>query len=636
MVILTYFLLLFIPQATSITFNFTNIGRQHLSNEINIMGDGFISNEGIQVTADGNGTTKFYREGRATYIQPLHLWDIASGGLASFTTYFSFVIDSDSNAYYGDGLTFFLAENNSVISAGSSMGLPINGLEDSKNPFVAVEFDTFANPEWDPRNSSNDLIGDHVGISINSLKSVASQKWLSNIVGGGVCEAWITYDSLSKNLSVSFTGFQNNTIVRQAFYYIVDLKAVLPEWVIFGFSAATGNAFQKNTVKSWVFNSSDLQMDANNVMPPTSGLNPVKGKNKTVLVVSLVVGLSVMITFLALLAFYAWRKKKSREEGQGFDVVMNNEFEMNIGPKKYSYRELARSTNNFAEGRKLGEGGFGGVYRGLLQKSGTHVAVKRVSKGSKQGIKEYASEVKIISRLRHRNLVQLTGWCHEKGELLLVYEFMENGSLDLHLFKEKTLLKWGTRYKIAHGLASALLYLHEEWEQCVLHRDIKASNVMLDTNFNAKLGDFGLAKLVDHEKSSQTTMLAGTLGYMAPECVVTGKATRESDVFSFGVVALEIACGRKPIMYMAQENQIQLVEWVWEIYGARTLLEAVDPRLGSEYEEEEIKRLMIVGLWCAQPDPDLRPSMRHVIQALNSEDSLPILPSKMPVASYLS
>ncbi|KAL7584552.1 hypothetical protein Lser_V15G45969 [Lactuca serriola] len=636
MVILTYFLLLFIPQATSITFNFTNIGRQHLSNEINIMGDGFISNEGIQVTADGNGTTKFYREGRATYIQPLHLWDIASGGLASFTTYFSFVIDSDSNAYYGDGLTFFLAENNSVISAGSSMGLPINGLEDTKNPFVAVEFDTFANPEWDPRNSSNDLIGDHVGISINSLKSVASQKWLSNIVGGGVCEAWITYDSLSKNLSVSFTGFQNNTIVRQAFYYIVDLKAVLREWVIFGFSAATGNAFQKNTVKSWVFNSSDLQMDANNVMPPTSGLNPVKGKNKTVLVVSLVVGLSVLITFLALLAYYAWRKKKRREEEQGFDVVMNNEFEMNTGPKKYSYRELAGSTNNFAEDRKLGEGGFGGVYRGFLKKSGTHVAVKRVSKGSKQGIKEYASEVKIISRLRHRNLVQLTGWCHEKGELLLVYEFMENGSLDLHLFKEKTLLKWGTRYKIAHGLASALLYLHEEWEQCVLHRDIKASNVMLDTNFNAKLGDFGLAKLVDHEKGSQTTMLAGTLGYMAPECVVTGKATRESDVFSFGVVALEIACGRKPIMYMAQENQIQLVEWVWEIYGARTLLEAVDPRLGSEYVEEEIKCLMIVGLWCAHPDPDLRPSMRHVIQVLNSEDSLPILPSKMPVASYLS
>ncbi|CAH1445047.1 unnamed protein product [Lactuca virosa] len=213
---------------------------------------------------------------------------------------------------------------------------------------------------------------------------------------------------------------------------------------------------------------------------------------------------------------------------------------------------------------------------------------------------------------------------------------MENGSLDSHLFKAKSLLTWGTRYKIVCGLAAALMYLHEEWEQCVLHRDIKSSNVMLDSNFNAKLGDFGLAKLVDHEKGSHTTLLAGTLGYMAPECVVTGKATKRSDIFSFGVVALEIACGRKPIEYLAPEKQIRLVQWVWELYGTGTLLEAVDPHLGSDFEEEEIKRLMILGLWCVHPDSDFRPSMRQAIQVLNSEASVPVLPSKMPVASYVS
>ncbi|CAH1445051.1 unnamed protein product [Lactuca virosa] len=628
MVTLTYFLLFFIPHAATITFNFTNIGPEHLSKDINVIGDGYISDDGIHITPDGNGSRK-YRQGRATYIQPLHLWEITSGELASFTTYFSFVIDSDSDPNYGDGLTFFLAENNSAMLAGSAMGLPITHSR-STYPFVAVEFDTFANPEWDPRNSSNDLIGDHVGISINSLKSVVSQQWLSNVVGGGVCQAWIIYDSLSKNLSVSFTGFQNNKILHQELHYIIDLKAVLPEWVIFGFSAATGNAFQKNTVKSWGFNSSDLRIDANNKLPPTSGPDRVKGKNSTVLVVSLIVGLSV------LLAFCEWRKKKRREQEQGCYVGMNNEFERSTGAKKFAYLELARSTSDFAEDQKLGEGGFGGVYRGFLEKLGTHVAVKRVSKSSKQGIKEYVSEVKIISRLRHRNLVQLTGWCHEKAELLLVYEFMENGSLDLHLFKEKSLLTWETRYKIAHGLASALLYLHEEWEQCVLHRDIKSSNVMLDSNFNTKLGDFGLAKLVDHEKGSHTTMLAGTLGYMAPECVVTGKATKESDVFSFGVVALEIACGRKPIEYLAPEKQVRLIQWVWELYGTGRLLEAVDPRLGLDFEEKEIKRLMILGLWCVHPDSDFRPSMRQAIQVLNSEASLPILPSKMPVACYLS
>ncbi|XP_028103351.1 L-type lectin-domain containing receptor kinase IX.1-like [Camellia sinensis] len=149
-------------------------------------------------------------------------------------------------------------------------------------------------------------------------------------------------------------------------------------------------------------------------------------------------------------------------------------------------------------------------------------------------------------------------WCHDKRELLLVYEFMENGSLDYHLFKEKSLLTWAMRYKIAQGLASTLLYLHEEWEQCVVHRDVN----MLDSNFNAKLGDFGLARLVDHGKDSQTTILTGTRGYIAPECVITGKANKESDVYSFRVVALEIACRRKPIDLGVSESQMRMIEWV--------------------------------------------------------------------------
>ncbi|KAL7199654.1 hypothetical protein ACSBR2_021864 [Camellia fascicularis] len=233
---------------------------------------------------------------------------------------------------------------------------------------------------------------------------------------------------------------------------------------------------------------------------------------------------------------------------------MDDEFEKGMGSKKFPYHELAHATKNFTDDEKLGEGGFGGVYRGFLRDWNSYVAIKRVLRESRQGIKEYASEVKIISRLRHRNLVQLLGWCHEKGELLLVYEFMPNGSLDSLLFKEENVLSWSVRYQIAQGLASALLYLHEAWEQCVMHRDVKSSNVMLDSSFNARLGDFGLARLVDHGKVPQTTDLARTMGYMAPECVTTGKASRESDVYSFGIVALEIACGRKPIDPNAKER----------------------------------------------------------------------------------
>jgi serine/threonine protein kinase len=332
---------------------------------------------------------------------------------------------------------------------------------------------------------------------------------------------------------------------------------------------------------------------------------------------------------LILFGFWKWNRGHSEEE-LALDRCMDEEFLRGTGPKRFSFKELVQATNNFNDQEKLGQGGFGGVYKGFLRDSNSFVAVKRVSKGSKQGIKEYASEVKIISRLRHKNLVQLIGWCHERGELLLVYEFMPNGSLDSHLFKEQSLLTWAMRYNVAQGLASALLYLHEEWEQCVVHRDIKSSNIMLDPNFNTKLGDFGLARFVDHMKGSQTTVLAGTMGYMAPECVTTGKASKDSDVYSFGIVALEIACGRKPIKSNAPEDQVVMVEWVWQLYGIGKILEAADPKLGGDFDEQQMERLMIVGLWCAHPDRSLRPSIRQTIHVLNFEAPLPVLPSNMP------
>ncbi|KAE8725667.1 L-type lectin-domain containing receptor kinase IX.1 [Hibiscus syriacus] len=244
-------------------------------------------------------------------------------------------------------------------------------------------------------------------------------------------------------------------------------------------------------------------------------------------------------------------------------------------------------------------------------------------------------EIKIISRLRHRNLVQLQGWCHDGGEFLLIYDFMSNGSLDNHLFSpKKAPINWPGRYKIARGLASALLYLHEEWEQCVVHRDIKSSNVMLDSSFNVKLGDFGLARLMDHELGPLTTGLAGTLGYMAPEYVRTGRASKASDVYSFGIVALEIATGRKTVDGVEENFPLGLVEWVWHLYGTQNLAAAVDERLVAEFDEQQIECVMIVGLWCAHPDSSLRPSIRQAIQVLDFDVALPILPSEMPVPTY--
>ncbi|OMO85277.1 hypothetical protein CCACVL1_10295 [Corchorus capsularis] len=637
----------------NINFNFTSFDPN--LRDIVYQGDAFPSNNAIQLTVNQKDKGLNGSAGWATYYKPMHLWDNSSGNLllADFTTNFSFVINSLGNDSRADGFAFFLAPNGSTIppinsSAGGHLALESWDPTHVNFKFVAVEFDTFSN-EWDPHG-----VSDHVAIDVNTvLKNLSYVSWWWNdIEKGGKVDAFISYNSATKNLSVFL--FDANDTSREkssSLSKIIDLSNVpLPEWVTFGFSGTTGTLFEIHTINSWNF-SSTLQVPTKAsppTPPPEAATNPIipsGKKSRTWLWVVLgVVGGGI----LALLSvwFFCYRRRESNlyrdkfgkdeENGPDIDEDIEDEFEKGTGPRKFTYKELDLATDDFNDVGKLGEGGFGGVYKGFLKDSNSYVAIKRVSSGSKQGIKEYGSEVKIISRLRHRNLVQLIGWCHDKKELLLVYEYMPNGSLDSHLFKENSLLSWEFRYKIAHGLASGLLYLHEGWEQCVVHRDIKSSNVLLDSDFNAKLGDFGLARLVDHAKGSQTTVLAGTMGYLAPECHIAGKASKQSDVYSFGVVALEIACGRKPIEPKAGEGKVNLVEWVWELYGRGKLLEACDSRLSGEFVKEEMEQLMIVGLWCSHPDENSRPSMQQALLVLNFEAPLPILPSKMPVPTYFA
>uniref|UniRef100_A0A7N0VKW9 non-specific serine/threonine protein kinase n=1 Tax=Kalanchoe fedtschenkoi TaxID=63787 RepID=A0A7N0VKW9_KALFE len=617
-----------LPCADSLSFNFTSFSPN--SRDINFSGDAFASDSVLQITKNQIYAALTDSVGRAIYAQPVSLWDAKTQTLTDFTTHFSFIISAKNQTDYGDGLAFFLAPVNSTIppnSTGGQLGL-VNrqtSSNSSENQIVAVEFDSFKNI-WDPSR-------DHVGINVNSVVSVANVSWNSSIKDGRTANAWVTYNSTTHNLSVFLTYADNPVFLgNSSLWNIIDLRTALPETVIVGFSAATGTEIEIHNILSWDFYSSlevATEGSNNETVPAAAG-----SSNDT----ELSVGVVVPVAVLVLLGFLwlRWRRKRKLKMNvdEEPDVSMDDEFERGTGPRRFTYADLSRATNNFSEDRKLGEGGFGGVYRGILGDLSTGVAVKRVSKGSKQGKKEYISEVKIISRLRHRNLVQLIGWCHGNGELLLVYEIMPNGSLDSHLFGNKEVLTWELRHKIALGLASALLYLHEEGEQCVVHRDIKSSNVMLDSNFNAKLGDFGLARFVDHELGSQTTVLAGTMGYMAPECYMTGKASKESDVYSFGVVALEITCGRKPVEANAEPTQVRLVEWVWSLYGKGELIEAADRRLSAAYDERELERLMIVGLWCCHPDSTVRPSIRQVISVLNSEAPLPTLPAKLPVPTY--
>ncbi|KAK9272925.1 hypothetical protein L1049_003304 [Liquidambar formosana] len=572
---------------------------------------------------DFNSITYYCHVGRATYAERVRLWDSNTGKLTDFSTHFTFSIYTQGSSKYAAGLAFFVAPVGFQIppnSDGGFLGLFNTTTSDSSsNQIVVVEFDSFPNPEWDPPY-------EHVGINNNSIASAITTPWNASFHSGDTADAWITYNATTKNLSVSWT-YQTTPSPPQnsSLSYQIDLRIFLPEWVTIGFSASTSMYVERHQLLSWEFSSSLSIKEPNN-----------KNEKRTRLVVGLTVSFGILIAGGIVASVILWRQRqKRRETAETINLTsINDDLERGAGPRRFSYTDLVLATSNFSNERKLGEGGFGGVYKGYLNDLDLAVAVKKISRGSKQGKKEYITEVKIISRLRHRNLVQLIGWCHDRGEFLLVYEFMPNGSLDSHLFGKKSSLTWAMRYKIALGLASALLYLHEEWEQCVVHRDIKSSNIMLDSSFNVKLGDFGLARLMDHELGPQTTGLAGTPGYLAPEYISTGKASKESDVFSFGVVALEIACGRKSVDKLGEESQMGLVEWVWDLYGRGNHLSAIDERLHRDYEEKEIECLMIVGLWCAHPDHSLRPLIRQAIQVLNFELVMPNLPNKMPVAMF--
>ncbi|KAK8648689.1 hypothetical protein V6N13_129436 [Hibiscus sabdariffa] len=237
-------------------------------------------------------------------------------------------------------------------------------------------------------------------------------------------------------------------------------------------------------------------------------------------------------------------------------------------------------------------GAFGNVYKAVFVSSGAVGVVKR-SKHSDKGKTEFLAELFIIAGLRHKNLVQLQGWCAEMGELLLVYEFMPNGSLEI--------------------------------------RDIKTSNIMLDDNFNPRLGDFGYARLMDHDKSPVSTVTAGTMGYLAPEYLQYRQATEKTDVFSFGIVILEVACGRRPIEREVNSQKMEnLVDWVWGVHGEGRIIEAADKRLNGAFGEEEMRKLLLVGLSCAHPDSAERPSIRRVLQILNNEVDPIAVPKMKP------
>ncbi|KAL7136261.1 hypothetical protein ABFS83_10G017900 [Erythranthe nasuta] len=290
----------------------------------------------------------------------------------------------------------------------------------------------------------------------------------------------------------------------------------------------------------------------------------------------------------------------------------------------FTYHSLRSATQVFHPLNRIGRGGFGVVYKGVLR-DGTQVAIKCLSAASKQGTNEFLTEINTISNIQHPNLVQLIGCCIEGNNRILVYEYLENNSLTSALLvsndKRVVELDWSKRAAICVGTASGLAFLHEDAEPSIVHRDIKASNILLDENFNPKIGDFGLAKLFPDNVTHVSTRVAGTVGYLAPEYALMGQLTKKADVYSFGVLLLEIITGRSSGKASFGEDFLVLLEWTWKLFKEGRLVEIVDPEL-KDYRTDEITRFAKVALFCTQAAVQQRPDMKQVLKMLSTDVNL--------------
>ncbi|XP_011654460.1 probable LRR receptor-like serine/threonine-protein kinase At1g56130 isoform X3 [Cucumis sativus] len=360
------------------------------------------------------------------------------------------------------------------------------------------------------------------------------------------------------------------------------------------------------------------------------GTSQIKGtgskKNAAILIVGIVVGVGSVcfLVFTISILFYR-RKGRSSEDEELFGIDDQR-------PHTYSYSELRTATEDFSSSNKLGEGGFGPVYKGILN-DGRVIAVKQLSVKSNQGRNQFVAEISTLSAVQHRNLVKLHGCCIEGQNRLLVYEYLEKGSLDRALFGNRSFtLDWPKRFDICLGVARGLSYLHEESRLRIVHRDVKASNILLDADLNPKISDFGLAKLYDDKKTHISTVVAGTIGYLAPEYAMRGHLTEKADIFSFGVVALEIVSGRPNSDRSLEEDKVFLLELAWYLYENNREIELLDSDL-STFNEDEVTRVIRVGLMCTQTTPARRPLMSRVVAMLCGDIEVAAITSK---PGYLS
>ncbi|KAE8728740.1 putative LRR receptor-like serine/threonine-protein kinase [Hibiscus syriacus] len=427
-----------------------------------------------------------------------------------------------------------------------------------------------------------------------------------------------SYASLGRRL---FDIYIQDEIVEKDFDIVVETKAVLAPYAKPYNVSVTNNRLEIRFY--WAGKGTQAIPDRGTYGPLISAIsleNPDFKPSENNNIVPIVVG--IVVAFLVVLGscFLWWRyyvkaKNLRGKDPEGLDVQIMS----------FTLKQIKVATNNFDSVNKIGEGGFGPVYKGQLA-DGTVIAVKQLSSKSSQGNREFMNEIGMISCFQHPNLVKLYGCCTEGNQLLLVYEYLENNCLSRALFgprNSRMNLDWLTRHKICTGIAKGLAFLHEESRLKIVHRDIKGTNILLDGDLNPKISDFGLAKLHEEEKTHISTRIAGTIGYIAPEYALWGYLTNKADVYSFGILALEIASGKHNMSYGSENKYTCLLDWACNLQQNGKLLELVDEKLGTEFNMAQAEGMIKMALLCTNGSPSLRPTMSEVVGMLEGTTDIP-------------
>ncbi|XP_020237598.1 probable L-type lectin-domain containing receptor kinase VII.2 [Cajanus cajan] len=542
-----------------------------------------------------------------------------------FSTSFIFSIAPFEDLLPGHGFVFILSPSAGATGVSSAQHLGLFNLTnngDPNNHVFGVEFDVFDNQEF------NDVNDNHVGVDINSLTSFTSHAaglWGGEgsdkfedlkLNGGENYQVWIDYLDSRVNVTMALAGQKRpqKPLISEP----VDLSEVLLDEMYVGFCGATGQLVESHKILAWSFSNSNFSIG--DALVTRNLPSFVISKESVLRSKGFIVGITAGVFFViggavVILVLFMRRKRSKRKEGE----VDIEDWELEYWPHRVRYEDIYAATKGFSDQNVIGFGGNGKVYKGILQ--GVQVAVKRIPCDSEHRMREFLSEVSSLGRLKHRNVVPLRGWCKkERGSLILIYDYMDNGSFDKRIFNgdENAIFGWNDRVKVLKDVAQGILYLHEGWEVKVLHRDIKASNVLLDKDMNARLGDFGLARMHHHEQiAAHTSQVVGTVGFMAPELIHSGRASTQTDVFSFGVLVLEVLSGRRP----NEQNKPALVSWLRRLVERGEECSALDERLKGrgEYSTDEVERVLHLGLLCTHHDPHVRPSMRQVVKVLEGE-----------------